>query len=46
MYVSFYVFRHYIAISRERTVSPLKIKIPDKNMREKSTNTPIVNSVY
>jgi hypothetical protein len=25
---------------------PLKIKIPSKNMREKSTNTPIIQSVY
>jgi hypothetical protein len=27
-------------------VSPLKIKIPIKNMREKPTNTPIAHSVY
>jgi hypothetical protein len=27
-------------------VSPLKIKIPSKNMREKPTNTPIIHSVY
>jgi hypothetical protein len=27
-------------------VNPLKIKIPSKNMREKSTNSPIINSVY
>jgi hypothetical protein len=27
-------------------VSPLKIKIPSKNMREKSTDTPIIHSVY
>jgi hypothetical protein len=27
-------------------VSPLKIKIPNKNMREKPTNTPIIHSVY
>jgi hypothetical protein len=27
-------------------VSPLKIKIPSKNMREKSTNTPIIHLVY
>jgi hypothetical protein len=27
-------------------VSPLKIKILSKNMREKPTNTPIINSVY
>jgi hypothetical protein len=25
---------------------PFKIKIPSKNMREKSTNTPIIHSVY
>jgi hypothetical protein len=27
-------------------VSPLKIKIPSKNMREKQENTPIIHSVY
>jgi hypothetical protein len=27
-------------------VSPLKIKIPGRNMREKPTNTPIIHSVY
>jgi hypothetical protein len=27
-------------------VSPLKIKIPSKNMREKPTNTPIIHLVY
>jgi hypothetical protein len=27
-------------------VSPSKIKIPSKNMREKPTNTPIIHSVY
>jgi hypothetical protein len=27
-------------------VSPSKIKIPSKNMREKPTNTPIIRSVY
>jgi hypothetical protein len=26
-------------------MSPLKIKIPSKNMREKPTNTPIIHSV-
>jgi hypothetical protein len=31
---------------RRRAVIPLKIKIPNKNMREKPTNTPIINSVY
>jgi hypothetical protein len=29
-----------------RAVSPLKIEIPGKNMREKPTNTTIINSVY
>jgi hypothetical protein len=29
-----------------RAVSPLKIKIPSKNMRVKPTNTPIIYSVY
>jgi hypothetical protein len=33
-------------IYRRRAVSPLKIKIPSKNMREKPTNTPIIHSVY
>jgi hypothetical protein len=31
---------------RRRAVSPLKIKIPSKNMLEKPTNTPIIHSVY
>jgi hypothetical protein len=31
---------------RRRPVSPLKIKNPSKNMREKLTNTPIIHSVY
>jgi hypothetical protein len=31
---------------RGRAVSPLKIKIPSKNMREKSTTTPVIHSVY
>jgi hypothetical protein len=30
---------------RLRAVSPLKIKIPGKNMREKQTNTSIIHSV-
>jgi hypothetical protein len=33
-------------ILNRRAVSPLKIKIPSKNMREKPTNTQIINSVY
>jgi hypothetical protein len=33
-------------LERRRAVSPLKIKIPSKNMREKPTNTPIILSVY
>jgi hypothetical protein len=33
-------------LKRRRAVSPLKIKIPSKNMREKPTNTPIIHSVY
>jgi hypothetical protein len=28
------------------TGSPLKIKVPSKNMPEKSTNTPMIHSVY
>jgi hypothetical protein len=31
---------------KRRAVSPLKMKIPNKNMREKPTNTPIIYSVY
>jgi hypothetical protein len=31
---------------RRSAVSPLKIKISSKNMREKATNTPIIHSVY
>jgi hypothetical protein len=31
-------------LQRRRAVIPLKIKIPSKNMREKSTNTPIIHS--
>jgi hypothetical protein len=27
-------------------VSPLKIKIPSKNIREKPTNIPIIHSIY
>jgi hypothetical protein len=33
-------------IYMRRVVSPLKIKILRKNMREKLTNTPIIHSVY
>jgi hypothetical protein len=33
-------------LESRRTVSPLKIKIPNKNMREKPTNKPIIYSVY
>jgi hypothetical protein len=33
-------------LQRRRAVSPLKIKIPSKNMSEKLTNTPIIHSVY
>jgi hypothetical protein len=33
-------------LQRRRAVSPLKIKIPTKNMCEKPTNTPIIHSVY
>jgi hypothetical protein len=32
-------------LKRRRTVSPLKIKIPSKNMREKPTDQPIIHSV-
>jgi hypothetical protein len=33
-------------LQRRRAVSPLKIKILSKNLREKPTNTPIIHSVY
>jgi hypothetical protein len=33
-------------LQRSRALSPLKVKIPSKNMREKPTNTPIIHSVY
>jgi hypothetical protein len=33
-------------LQRRRAVSPLKIKIPSKNMGEKSTNTPVIHSIY
>jgi hypothetical protein len=32
-------------VYRRRAVNRLKLKIPSKNMREKSTNTPIIHSV-
>jgi hypothetical protein len=31
-------------LQRRRAVSPLKIKIPNKNMREKPTNATIIHS--
>jgi hypothetical protein len=33
-------------LQRRRAVSPLKIKIPSKNMHEKPTNATIIHSVY
>jgi hypothetical protein len=33
-------------LQRRRALSPLKIKIPSKNMREKPTDTPIIHLVY
>jgi hypothetical protein len=33
-------------LERRRAVSPLQIKIPNKNVREKPTNKPIIHSVY
>jgi hypothetical protein len=33
-------------LQRHRAVSPLKIKIPSNNMREKPINTPLIHSVY
>jgi hypothetical protein len=33
-------------LQRRSSVSPLKIKIPSKNMREKPTNAPIIHSIY
>jgi hypothetical protein len=32
-------------LQRRHAVSPLQIKIPTKNMREKPTNTPIIHLV-
>jgi hypothetical protein len=50
------MFVHWLVLSinpltpndlrKRRVVSPLKIKIASKNMREKPTNTPIIHSVY
>jgi hypothetical protein len=53
-YVHRYGQRGYVIITpltpndlqRRRAMSPLKIKIPGKNMREKPTNTPFIYSVY
>jgi hypothetical protein len=33
-------------LKRRRSASPLNIKIPGKNMREKPTNATIIHSVY
>jgi hypothetical protein len=33
-------------LKKRHAVSPLKIKIPSKNMREKPTSTTIIHSVY
>jgi hypothetical protein len=33
-------------LQRLRSVNPLKIKIPNKNMREKPTNTSTIHLVY
>jgi hypothetical protein len=33
-------------LKRRLAVSPLKIKIPSKNMREKPTNTTIIHPFY
>jgi hypothetical protein len=33
-------------LQRRRAVSPLKMKIPSKNMREKPTNVTIIHSVH
>jgi hypothetical protein len=33
-------------LKRRRSLSPLKIKIPSENMREKPTNATIIHSVY
>jgi hypothetical protein len=33
-------------LQRRCAVSPLKIKIPSKNMLEKPTNSPFIHSVY
>jgi hypothetical protein len=37
----------YLPFNAERLkVSPLKVKIPSKNMREKPPNTPIIRPLY
>jgi hypothetical protein len=58
VHVHVYVYVHVIVftstinpltpndLQSRRAVSPLKIKIPSKNVREKPTNTPIIHSVY
>jgi hypothetical protein len=33
-------------LQKRRAVSPLKTEIRSKNIREKLTNAPIINSVY
>jgi hypothetical protein len=33
-------------LQRRRAVSPLKVEIPIKNMREKPTNATFIHSVY
>jgi hypothetical protein len=33
-------------LQRRRAVSPLNIKIPSNNMREKPTNAPIIQFIY
>jgi hypothetical protein len=47
----YFVFGEYYPFNAERLiktsqVSPLKIKIPSKNMREKPTNATIIYSVF
>jgi hypothetical protein len=33
-------------LSKRLAMSPIKIKIPNSNVREKPTNTPIINYVW